>query len=359
MKNTYRYIKFMFLFITLAFLYTFPCIYIQAGTWIKKADMPTARAGVGVCAFEGKIYVVGGYGQDGKVLPNVEQYDPVSNTWKKLTDMKVPRAYPSLVALNGKLYAIGGENPSGCGHNVSSIERYDPSTDSWKVLMPMPTLGITHVGAVAGKITALGGLTAFQCKALPTRAVEQYDPTIDRWEDRAKCPTEKYFGGACVLDDKIYIVGGMLGENGLGAKIVNTVDVYDPMLDKWSKVSNLSRARAILSVCALNGKIYAIGGVEGDSRRSMKSSAYVEIYDPVSDKWLKGTEMPTPRAGLGICSINDKIYVIGGGDIANGEPPMKWANVFSLVEEYNPEGDQSVSREGKLTTTWGKLRKIE
>jgi len=120
----------------------------------------------------------------------------------------------------------------------------------------------------------------------------------------------------------------------------------------------MSRPRAILSSCALNGKIYAIGGVVGDSRRSMKSAAYVEIYDPITDKWIKGTEMLMPRAGLGICSVNDRIYVIGGGEIANGDAPMKWAEALPLVEEYNPEGDQPASNQGKLSITWGELRKI-
>jgi len=345
-------------FVVLIFFYLFALTSVQAGTWIKKADMPTARVGVGVCSFEEKVYVVGGYNNGGQVVPTVEQYDPILNTWKKLADMRVPRAYPSLVAMDGKLYAIGGENPTGCGPNVSSIERYDPTADKWKVLMPMPTLGITPVGAVNSKITAMGGLTAFQCQAVPTRSVEQYDPLTDKWEDRTKCLTERYYATACTLDDKIYVIGGMTGENGVGAKIVGIMEMYDPILDKWTKKSGMSEPRAILSACALNGKIYAIGGVVGDSRRAMKSTDYVEIYNPIADEWIKGTEIPRPRAGLGICSANDRIYVIGGGEVANGEAPIKWAEALPLVEEYNPEGDQPVSNMGKLASTWGELRKI-
>lgn len=351
--------KFLFFLVTIMFFCLSFFTSIQAGGWTKKADMPTARVGVGVCSFEGKIYVVGGYDNGGKVMATVEQYDPATNTWKKLTDMKVARSYPSLVAMNGYLYAIGGENPTGCGPNVSSIERYDLKADKWKVLMPMPTLGITPVGAIDGKITAMGGLTAFQCKAVPTRSVEQYDPAIDRWEDRLKCLTERYFASACTLDDKIYVIGGMSGENGPGAKIIGAMEMYDPALDKWVKLSDMPKSRAILSVCALNGKIYAIGGVVGESRRAMKSTAYVEIYNPITDEWVEGTEMPLSRAGLGICSINDRIYAIGGGEIANGEAPIKWAGAISLVEEYDPKGDQSISIRGKLTTAWGELRKIE
>lgn len=329
----------------------------QAGTWTRKADMLTPRVGIGVCVLEGKIYAIGGYDSQGKPTAIVEQYDPMTNSWRRLRDMKVARAYPSAVVLDGKIYVIGGENPSGCGPNVSSIERYDPSTDRWTVLMPMPTLGITPAAAVGNKIIAMGGLTAFQCKALPTRSVEQYDPALDRWEDRAKCLSDRYFASACVLDERVYVIGGMLGENSLDAKIIGNVEIYDPAMDKWTKVRPLSKPRAISSATALNGKIFVIGGLVGDTRRDMKSTGSVEIYDPNKDQWVEGTDMPTPRGGLGICAVGNKIYAIGGGsEIANADAPIKWANALSIVEEYIPGSDQRVSYKGKLATTWGQIR---
>jgi hypothetical protein len=44
-------------------------------------------------------------------------------------------------------------------------------------------------------------------------------------------------------------------------------------------------------VCAVNGKIYAIGG-EGGGRHK------VEEYDPATDTWATKTPMPTGRALL-------------------------------------------------------------
>lgn len=330
---------------------------VQAGTWTRKADMPTPRVGVGVCVLDGKIYAIGGYDAQGKALAAVEQYDPVTNSWKKLKDMKVPRAYPSVTVLEGKIYVIGGENPTGCGPNVSSLERYDPVTDRWTILMPMPTLGITPAVALNGKITAMGGLTAFQCKALPTRSVEQYDPALDRWDERAKCPSDRYFATACVLGETAYVIGGMLGENSLDAKIIGDAETYDPMLDKWTKIKPLSKPRAISSATSLNGKIFVIGGLVGGSRRDMKATGSVEIYDPQKGQWISGTDMPTPRGGLGICAFENKIYAIGGGEVAKGDAPIQWATALAVVEEYVPEGDQRVNHMGKLTTAWGRIRR--
>ncbi len=333
---------------------------IKAGSWTKKANMPTPRVGIGTCILDDKIYVIGGYDSGGKALATVEQYDPITDTWKKLTDMKVPRAYPAVVAMDGKIYAIGGENPTGCGPNVSSIERYSPDEDRWVVLMPMPTLGITCVGAAYGKITAMGGLTAFQCKALPTRSVEQYDPQLDRWDDRAKCITERYFSACCNLNDIFYVMGGMTGDNGLDAKIIDIVEAYDPKLDKWTKRSNMKNPRALSSACSLNDKMYIIGGLIGNSRREMKVTNSMEIYDPITNEWRIGTNMSTPRAGLGVCSFNGKIYAIGGSTgVADAKTTLKWIDVLNVVEEYNAEEGKSISSHSKLATTWGKLRSIQ
>lgn len=54
----------------------------QVGTWVKKADMPTARYGIGVAVVDGKIYVIGGVdtwpnpnGLPDTVLSTVEVFD--------------------------------------------------------------------------------------------------------------------------------------------------------------------------------------------------------------------------------------------------------------------------------------------
>ena len=38
-----------------------------------------------------------------------------------------------------------------------------------------------------------------------------------------------------------------------------------------------------------------------------------EQYDPATNTWTIETPMPTARHGLGVTSIDDKIYAIGGG----------------------------------------------
>ena len=74
----------------------------------------------------------------------------------------------------------------------------------------------------------------------------------------------------------------------------------------------------------------------------------VEEYDPVMDTWKRKADIPTRRQFPSACAVNGKIYTIGGG---HGQS-------FSTVEEYTPEDWQpkAVSPQGKIPTKWGEVK---
>jgi len=79
----------------------------------------------------------------------------------------------------------------------------------------------------------------------------------------------------------------------------------------------------------------------------------VEEYDPVTDTWTRKADMPTARLSHSASVVNEKIYVIGGWNLGV---------VFSTVEEYDTGfvslSDVSpVSPQGKLTATWGEIKR--
>jgi hypothetical protein len=74
----------------------------------------------------------------------------------------------------------------------------------------------------------------------------------------------------------------------------------------------------------------------------------VEIYDPASDTWTKGVDIITARAFPCCCAVDGKIYVIGGYT----------GVVISSVEEYDTgfRDPKSVEPNGKLPKAWGKIK---
>ncbi len=79
-------------------------------------------------------------------------------------------------------------------------------------------------------------------------------------------------------------------------------------------------ARTDLAVAAVNGKIYAIGGID-NGRVSI-----VEVYDPASDSWSTAASMPVPTYLLAATEVHGLIYAIGGSH-ASG--------TLETVEQYS------------------------
>ena len=112
--------------------------------------MAAERSEHGVAVLDGKLYAVGGFGDDGG-LSSVEQYDPATNAWEAVASMVTPRENHAVAVLDGKLYAVGGYN----GGYLTSVERYDPATDAWEAVAPMATAryNLNHaVAALDGKL---------------------------------------------------------------------------------------------------------------------------------------------------------------------------------------------------------------
>ncbi len=147
----------------------------------------------------------------------------------------------------------------------------------------------------------------------------------DTWTRKADMPTARFLLSACVVDGKIYAMGG--GPD--PSTFYSTVEDYDPVTDVWTRKANMPTARSALSASAVNGKIYAIGGLQ---KPQGPAFSIVEEYDRKTDTWTRKSDMPTARAMLTTSVVNGKIYAIGGARGTSGP-------VFSTVEEYDPATD--------------------
>ena len=83
--------------------------------------------------------------------------------------------------------------------------------------------------------------------------------------------------------------------------------MFDPNENKWSQVASMSVARQGVCSATLNGKFYVFGGSDGTN--SLKS---VEIYDPETNQWTDGPEMPQPLVESFALAVDGEILLIGG-----------------------------------------------
>jgi len=310
----------------------------EGDTWTKKADMPTARAGLSTSVVSGKIYAIGGSIDGNSAIATVEEYDPAADKWIKKADMPTRRANLYTCVVNEKIYAIGG---GWGGSALSTVEEYDPAEDRWIKKADMPTARcFLSGGVVDGKMYAIGGVRE---RETPLSVVEEYDPVADKWAKKADMPTARGMFATGAAGGKIFAIAGQDFDKNMGGWVwVSPVEEYDPKADKWTKKADIPTVRVGLSACAVNGRIYAIGG---------RSDTWVEVeeYDPAADTWTKKADMPTARWELSTSAVNGKIYAIGGCTPGN--------DTISTVEEYDTGfAGKSVDAKGKLAVVWGKIK---
>jgi N-acetylneuraminic acid mutarotase len=294
-------------------------------TWIRKADMPTGRCTISTGVVNGRIYAIGGATGRMEVLRSlplqiVEEYHPATDTWMRKADMPTARSALSVSVVDGKIYAIGGAE--GIGAPLQTMEEYDPATDTWTNKADMPTERFAlSTSTVNGKIYAIGGsMGGFRALSI----VEEYDPVTNIWTRKADMPTARIHLSTSVVDGKIYAIGGTAGAPSYASLTI--VEEYDPMTDTWTRKANMPVTGCTLCTSVVNGKIYAIGGATPVPVVAPLSN--VHEYDPATNTWIDKADMPTARSGLSTSAVNGRIYAIGG--LANPT-----AIALSTVEEYD------------------------
>ena len=75
--------------------------------WKKGAPFPEPDEELYGVAVNGKLYVIGGWG-DGKARGVNYEYDPATDKWTKKKSMPRPAHHAALAAANGKIYVCGG-----------------------------------------------------------------------------------------------------------------------------------------------------------------------------------------------------------------------------------------------------------
>lgn len=124
--------------------------------WRKLSPPGNLHAGGAAGVTDGKFfYVVGGRQSKTVYSAALDMFDPKENSWKTMAAMPTPREDMAAGAINGKLYVVGGANEKG---RLSVVEVYDPATNTWSTETPMPTARKGLACAVIdGKLYVVGG----------------------------------------------------------------------------------------------------------------------------------------------------------------------------------------------------------
>ncbi|XP_012273643.1 kelch-like protein 18 [Orussus abietinus] len=221
----------------------------RRNTWTSIAPMQHRRMETGTASLGEYLYVCGGF-HDSTTLDTVERYSPERNQWEEVEPMTRKREDAGVEAFRGCIYVLGGHGKPD-GPILDSVERFDPRTESWREATPMLSRRCMH--------------------------------------------------GAAVLNGKLYACGGFAYENNVCGTL-GSVEVYDPVADRWQFVAPMNERRGGLALVANAGKLWAIGGSNDSGYR-----ATVEVYDPEADSWSFDVPLSTVKGGIQAAVIADEL----------------------------------------------------
>jgi N-acetylneuraminic acid mutarotase len=279
-------------------------------TWqvIDTDPLPIESSAQGVVAYDGKLYVAGGYLGTAGYADQFLEYDPAApagSRWTTLSSLNVERGFFNAVAFNDKIYAIGGRNSV----MLDSIEEYDFATDTWTIIdsLPFTDGGGLNAAVLPGPgylesnyiIIAGGGWTSYrnECYA--------YNPVTGDFLDYAPLNTGRRTFGMAATPGAFFVAGGWNGQYLASTEKIDCI----PLEGEWIETGNLNHAISRPAMAAVGNDVYLIGGeVSGQVRLDT-----TEKYNMATDEWeLLSAEKPTAVSNLAAAAIGTKIYVPGG-----------------------------------------------
>ena len=219
--------------------------------WKKVDSITEKRSQMAATVHQNGIVVVGGYiGRNRVNLP--EFYQPELNKWESIFSVEQARRKLALVSCEGYLYALGGYSNTDLTNSTASTERSRDLDGDWNTSMR-----IIPPASSAQRLRVLNG----------------------NWENIEPMQTPRCEFAAVNCDNIIYAIGGRSHRS--PGSTLKSVETYDFAADSWKYVEEMSIERSGHSACVLEGKIYVVGGCNAED----KAVTEIECYDPFQNKW--------------------------------------------------------------------------
>ena len=310
-----------------------------SGTFAPTGSMTTIRYGATVTALaNGKVLIAGGYGPGTSSLPQLnsaELYDPLTGTFSATGSMDVPRVMHTATLLNdGKVLIAGGTDDSvGGGAAVASAELYDPGTGGFTMTGGMHTDRAQHCATllVQGEVLIAGGWNGHRADAAddppwdPLYA-ELFNPPTRNFAIAASMSTTR-IGPYAVRSTigKVLLLGGIPSIQNIHEQPADPryAEVYDPALDVFAPLWNLSVSRRSYTATELQGGQVLLAG--GQLLGAVVSTT--ELLNPATGNLTATGGLITARKGHTATLLKDGRVLVTGGTDNNG-------NTLATAELY-------------------------
>jgi hypothetical protein len=294
-----------------------------APNWSNAPDLPLelARAAGVYFPANGHFYAMGGRMSEnrGDDMTTPYEFNAKTNKWAYKTapfpDNQVSNMACGVLTVNEKpyIYCVGGI-ASGTTQATTRVFRYDPMTDTmqtagldrWSENAPDTLPG--GFAVVDNKLYILGGLTISNAASNRIYEFDPEKPAGSQWAKKsATLPTALCFVPATAIGNLIFTAGG---STFTPCKLTETTNsyIYDPAKDVMTLNANIPRATAETQAVTVNGEMWVLGG----GRNAPNPSAEVNIFNPLDGQWRSGPAMSSGQRSFAAASDGSRLLLAGG-----------------------------------------------
>jgi len=181
---------------------------------------------------------------------------------------------------------------------------------------------------------------------LPAYVFAEHPARVDGgyWLLAHPMPTARVGLATAQINGRIYAIGGI----DRWGQTVGTVEIYDTFTDTWSPAPPLPVPLHRAAAVAVDGRLFVIGGLQG---AALKPTDGLYIFDPETRSWTVGPPVPQLLGAALAVAVDGQIHVIGG---RNSFGPLSIHLVFDTVtSKWSKSEDMNSVREGVVGDEFG------
>ncbi len=319
------------------------------GTWSTLATtLPNVITEHDTVAYNGYLYVVGGYRSDGTtnfesaVFSAKVNTDGTLSTWTKITSLPNNLGYPGAVVVKGSLFVLGGENNSFAGTTTVYSAPLQSSALTLKQATTLTSGNLLDLWNssqskfsvdVNGNINTNSGVTFNPLTGTPAA---QFASSLSgvtagstgTWQTLANFPDPGSYKGMVAYNGYLFTTGG---NPGTPISTVYSAQINsDGTIGAWAKLNTLpSRMRNHVTIAA-SGYLYVLGGTDGTSQLSTVYSAKINS-DGTIGVWATLNTLPALSSRAGGVAYNGYLYFFGGSPDAVNTESTVYSAVYSAA----------------------------
>lgn len=167
-----------------------------------------------------------------------------------------------------------------------------------------------------------------------------------KWESGPDMPIRRVGGTACLINDKIYLIGGVkainFGGNPTTYEFASEVVEFDPKSNKYTLKSDMTIPGYSTPAISFGNYIIVLGGhlKEINSDNTISASSQIQIYNVETDEWTLSGNAPFEPDYSTATILGNEIYFLGNRD---KQSPWAYKGKFDTktlnIDDWTPIAD--------------------